>query len=136
MEYPSFPFMIKSKSFPLANDFTASQMNTWKTFWTSLFHMAKVRGIETFIVNWNIAVSPEFAQAYHVSEYSDQSDIVKQYTRESVTQVINEYPELDGIGVTLADWMGTFDEKMTPQQREDWIEQNIRSGYEGSKQAG
>jgi hypothetical protein len=123
-----FPFMIKSKTFPLANNFNEAQMNAWRSFWTSLFHMAKVRGIETFIVNWNIAVSPEFAKAYHVSEYSDQSEIVKQYTRSSVTQLINEYPDLTGIGVTLADWMGTFDEKMTPQQREDWIEETFVKG--------
>ncbi|MEO5581655.1 MAG: hypothetical protein ABIR66_03110, partial [Saprospiraceae bacterium] len=90
--------------------------------------MVKVRGIETFIVNWNIAVSPEFAKAYHVSEYSDQSDIVKQYTRTSVTQLINEYPDLNGIGVTLADWMGTFDEKMSPQERENWIDETFVKG--------
>lgn len=127
-----FPFMIKSTAFPLANDYNDDQMRDWQSFWTALFHMAKVRGIETYMVNWNIAVSPQFAKAYHVNEYSDQSDLVKQYTKGSVTQVINEYPELTGLGVTLADWMGTFDEKMTPQQREDWIEETFVKGMKAA----
>ncbi len=123
-----FPFMIQSKSFPLANAFSEMEMREWKQFWTSLFDMAGKRGIQSFVVNWNIAVSPAFAKNYHVSEYSSLSDTVKKYTRESVTQLIDEYPGLTGIGVTLADWMGTFDEKMTPQQREDWIEETFVAG--------
>jgi hypothetical protein len=58
---------------------------------------------------------------------------VKNYTRESVTQVINEYPDLTGLGVTLADWMGNWGKNlMTPKQREDWIEATF---VEGMKQA-
>jgi hypothetical protein len=127
-----FPFMIKSTAFPLANDYNDDQMQEWQSFWTTLFHMAKVRGIETYVVNWNIAVSPQFAKAYRVNQYSDQSELVKQYTKASITQVINEYPELTGLGVTLADWMGTFDEKMTPQQREDWIEETFIQGMKAA----
>ena len=127
-----FPFIIKSKSFPLANEFSDLEMQEWKQFWTSLFAMASERGIQSFVVNWNIAVSPSFVKNYHVSEYSSLSDTVKQYTRESVTQIIDEYPGLTGIGVTLADWMGTFDEKMTPQQREDWIEETFVAGMKAA----
>ncbi len=127
-----FPFMIKSKNYPMANDFTPMEMQQWKDFWKELFHMAKVRGIQTFIVNWNIAVSPEFAKAYEAQEYNDLSEQIKIYTKESVTQVINEYPDLTGIGVTLADWMGTFDNKMNPQQREDWIEETFVAGIKNA----
>jgi hypothetical protein len=128
-----FSFMIKSKNFPLANSFSETEMEEWRVFWKSLFKMAKERNIETFIVNWNIAVSPEFAKAYDANQYSDLSENVKKYTKESVTQVIDEYPNLTGIGVTLADWMGTFDDKMTPQQREDWIEETFVAGMKEAK---
>jgi len=127
-----FPFMIRSKSFPFANEFTEQEMQDWKQFWTSLFEMAGTRGIQTFVINWNIAVSPSFAKNYGVPEYSSLSDTVIRYTRESVTQLIDEYPGLTGIGVTLADWMGTFDEKMTPQQREDWIEKTFVAGMQAA----
>lgn len=127
-----FPYLIASKSFPGANPFTEAELKTWQNFWKALFRMAKIRGIQTFIVNWNIAVSPEFAKTYGVEEFSDLSDSVKRYTRESVTQLIDEYPDLTGIGVTLADWMGTFDEKMSPQQREDWIEETFVAGMKAA----
>lgn len=123
-----FPFMIKSANFPEATPFSDQEMEEWQNFWKSLFSMAKQRGIETYIVNWNIVVSPEFAEAYNASEYDDLSEQVKRYTRESVTQLINEYEDLTGLGVTLADWMGTFDESMTPQEREDWIEDTFVEG--------
>lgn len=127
-----FPYMIKAANFPDATPFSDPEMESWQQFWEKLFKMAKARGIQTFIVNWNIVVSPEFAAAYGAQEYNDLSEQVKRYTRESVTQVINEYEDLTGLGVTLADWMGTFDEKMTPQQREDWIEQTFVAGMKAA----
>ena len=124
-----FPFMIRSTNFPKATSFDDREMEQWQAFWETLFRMAKDRGIQTFIVNWNIVVSPEFAAAYGADEYNDLSDQVKQYTKESVTQLINEYEDLTGIGVTLADWMGNFEKvEMTPQKREDWIEETFVAG--------
>ncbi|WP_439487185.1 hypothetical protein [Algoriphagus sp.] len=124
-----FPYMIISENYPKASSFSKEEMQEWKIFWKTLFRMAKIRGIQTFVINWNIVVSPEFAEAYGVEEYNDLSDVVKNYTKESVTQVINEYEDLTGIGVTLADWMGNFgEEEMTPQKREDWIEETFVAG--------
>jgi Glycosyl hydrolase family 20, domain 2 len=134
-----FSFMVKPTNFPEANNFSPQEMAQWKHFWTSLFRMAKDRGIEPFIVNWNIAVSPEFAQKYGVQERNDTSAIVKRYTREVVTQVIDEYPDLAGIGITLADWMSNFksqDRKlpeMTPKDREDWIEETVVAGIKAAR---
>ena len=133
-----FSYMVKPKNFPGANNYSENEMSEWKTFWTSLFRMAKERGIEPFIVNWNIAVSPEFAKTYGVRERNDTSEIVKRYTREVVTQVINEYPDLAGIGITLADWMSNFSgpnsslPEMTPKDREDWIEQTVVAGIKAA----
>ncbi|MCH6233155.1 hypothetical protein [Cognataquiflexum rubidum] len=129
-----FPFMITSTNYPKATPFNQDEMAEWKTFWKTLFRMAKLRGIQTFVINWNIVVSPEFAEAYGVKEYNDLSDVVKNYTKESVTQLINEYEDLTGIGVTLADWMGNFgEEEMTPQKREDWIEETFVAGMKAAK---
>jgi hypothetical protein len=133
-----FSYMVKPTNFPKANSFTDEEMKSWKEFWTSLFRMAKDRGIETFIVNWNIAVSPEFAAAYGVNERNDTSSVVKKYTREVVTQVINEYPDLSGIGITLADWMSNFRSansplpEMTAKDREDWIEETVVAGIKAA----
>ena len=133
-----FSFMVKPVNFPGANSFSEKEMSEWKKFWTSLFRMAKERGIEPFIVNWNIAVSPEFATEYGVRERNDTSEIVRRYTREVVSQVINEYPDLAGIGITLADWMSNFTSQnsslpqMSAKDREDWIEQTVVAGIKAA----
>ncbi|MFH0758122.1 MAG: hypothetical protein V2B15_12615 [Bacteroidota bacterium] len=91
--------------------------------------MARERGIETYLVNWNIVVSSEFADAYGADVHNDLSDQVKRYIRESVTQLINEYEDLTGLGVTLADWMGNWGEqKMSPADREQWIRESFVEG--------
>lgn len=112
-----FPYMVKLKDYPEACPFTDREMEDWKAFWKNLFRMAKDRGIDVFIVNWNIVVPKSFAEKHNVPELNDTSQVTLDYTRESVLAVINEYEELGGIGVTLADWMNN----MTAAQREDWI---------------
>jgi hypothetical protein len=124
-----FPYMIRSKNYPEATPFNESELNEWKNFWKTLFRMAKDRGIETYLVNWNIVVSEAFANHYDAKIHDDRSALVRKYTAESVTQLINEYDDLTGLGVTLADWMGNWgDDKMTPGEREKWIEDTFIEG--------
>jgi hypothetical protein len=112
-----FPYMVKLEKYPEASPFTDKEMDDWKIFWKNLFRMAKDRGIDVFIVNWNIVVPETFAKKHGVPVLNDTSAITREYTRESVLKVINEYEELGGIGVTLADWMNN----KSAAQREDWI---------------
>ncbi|MBW8003248.1 MAG: hypothetical protein FVQ80_14725 [Planctomycetes bacterium] len=123
-----FTYMIRPKNFPKACSLSDEELEEWQDFWRQLFKMAKQRGIETYIVNWNIVVPHEFAKAYGAKYENDTSPIVRQYTRECITQLINEYDDLTGIGITLADWM----EGMTPEQRGDWT---LETFIEGIKQA-
>ena len=128
-----FTFMIKPKNFPEASPFTDQEMKEWQNLYKSIFRMAKERGIDSYIVNWNIYVSPEFSKAHNVAmdnldhnihAKGDTSEIVKRYTRESVTQVLEEYPGLSGIGFTHGEAMW----EMTPQQRQDWFKETILEG--------
>jgi hypothetical protein len=129
-----FPYMIRAHNYPQATHLDDKELTDWQHFWKALFSMAKDRGLETYIVNWNIVVSPEFAEAYGADVHNDRSELVKKYTRESVIQVINEYEDLTGLGVTLADWMGNWGEKgkMTPTEREDWIEDTFVAGMKAA----
>jgi hypothetical protein len=95
--------------------------------------MARERCIDTYLIPFNIFVSPEFAKAHHVAldnlEHhffvnGDTAGIIKRYTRESVTQVLKEYPDLTGFGLTLGEGMAG----MTPKQREDWMSETIIAG--------
>jgi hypothetical protein len=122
-----FNYLVKTDKYPEACGFTDQEMKEWKQFWSTLFRMAKNRGIETYLVNWNIFVSPEFARAHGVAEYSidgtyyvekgDTSEIIKDYTREVVREVINQYPDLTGLGITLGEGMGG----MQAAERQQWL---------------
>jgi hypothetical protein len=133
-----FPYMIRAKNFPEASRFSDAELAEWRQLFQAIFKMARARGIDTYLVNWNILVSPEFAKAHGLSGtnfypnykgQADTSEIVKRYTRESVTQVLEEYPDLTGFGFTLAEQMGG----MTPHQRQDWIEETIIAGMRAAK---
>jgi hypothetical protein len=64
-----FTFMVRPTHFPKACPFDDKQLADWQNFYRSLFRMAADRGIESYIVNWNIFVSPEFSEAYGAAEY-------------------------------------------------------------------
>ncbi len=132
-----YMFMVKSKSFPQASPFSDEEMAEWQSFWKKLFKMAKQRGIDTYIVNWNIFVSEEFSKVYNTAEYSTSSgffgegetnQIIEAYTREMVTQTINEYDDLTGIGLTLGERMGG----MTSEERRDWIDSTLIAGLKAA----
>jgi hypothetical protein len=128
-----YTFMIKPKNFPEASPWNDAEMAAWKNLFGNIFRMAKERGIDTYVVPFNIFVTPEFSKAHNVAMDNlehhffvkgDTSDIVKRYTRECVTQLLQEYPDLTGMGLTLGEGMGG----MTPQQREDWMKATIIEG--------
>ncbi|MBW6535127.1 MAG: glycoside hydrolase family 20 zincin-like fold domain-containing protein [Mariniphaga sp.] len=129
-----FHYMVKTEKYPEACGFSDEEMAGWKKFWNYIFREAKNRGIETYIVNWNIFVSPEFAKAHSVAEYSinneyfinlgDTSEIVKDYMRESVKAVIDTYPDLTGLGISHGEGMGG----MTPEERQIWMLESIIQG--------
>jgi hypothetical protein len=133
-----FNYLVKTKKYPEACGFSDKEMAEWETFWTTLFRMAKNRGIETYLINWNIFVSPEFAKAHNVAEYcirgdyivdqGDTSEVIKDYTRECVKEVIDKYPDLTGLGITLGEGMGG----MTADEREEWL---LESFVEGMRMA-
>ncbi|MDT0687740.1 hypothetical protein [Autumnicola psychrophila] len=133
-----FVFMIKPKNFPEASPFSDKEMEEWKHLHREIFRMADERAIDTYIIPFNIFVSPEFSEAHNVARENvypnyyipgDTSEIVKRYTRESITQMFQEYPTLTGLGLTLGEGMAG----MTPQQREDWIYETY---IEGMRQVG
>ena len=128
-----FPYMIRPKNFPLACSFDDDELKDWQNFWHTLIQMAKDRGIDTYLVNWNIFVSEGFKTHYDSTAKSDtdrssgtacNSPLIEQYTKECVTQVINEYPNLAGLGISLGEAMTG----MSPVEREAWITRTFGAG--------
>ncbi|WP_114750953.1 glycoside hydrolase family 20 zincin-like fold domain-containing protein [Pleomorphovibrio marinus] len=128
-----FAYMIKPKNFPEASPFGEAEMEEWIDLHQEIFKMAHERALDTYLIPFNIFVSEEFAKAHGVAEGNyyphyyvdgDTSAIVKRYTRESITQVLNEYPTLTGLGFTLGEGMAG----MTPDQREKWMNETYIAG--------
>jgi hypothetical protein len=125
-----FTYMIRPKDFPEACPFSDAELAEWQQFWHKLFRMASDRGIKTYIINWNIFVSPAFARAHNVCSYckpegsdhygpGETNDLIKRYMKQCIRQTLEEYPELTGIGTSLGEQMNS----MTPQERQDWIDE-------------
>ncbi|NND08835.1 MAG: hypothetical protein HKN87_20885 [Saprospiraceae bacterium] len=128
-----YTFMIKSKNFPEASPWTAEELAGWENLYRHIFKMAKERALDTYIVHWSIFVSEAFANAHQVAEKSfyphyyvqgDTSEIVRRYLRESVKQVLEEYPDLDGIGISHGEGMAG----MTPLERQEWMDDVLIAG--------
>ena len=129
-----FSYMVKTAKYPEGCSLSDEELVEWQKFWHTLFRMAKNRGVETYLINWNIFVSPEFAKAHNVCDYclegkhfvpqGDTSAVTKDFYRESIKAVIDTYPDLTGLGITLGEGMGN----MTAEARQEWILENYIQG--------
>jgi hypothetical protein len=129
-----FSYMVKTEKYPEGCSLNDTELAEWQKFWKSLFRMAKNVGIETYLVNWNIFVSPQFAKAHNVCNYciegkhfvpqGDTSSITKDFYKESIKAVIDTYTDLTGLGITLGEGMGN----MTAPERQNWILENYVQG--------
>ncbi|HTO05346.1 MAG TPA: hypothetical protein VL069_16680, partial [Opitutus sp.] len=128
-----FTYMVQPQNFPEASPWSKEEFTKWQHLYREIFRMAKERSLDTYIVHWSIFVSREFAEAHGVAKTNfyphyyvpgDTSEIVRRYIRESVTQVFNEYPDLDGIGLSHGEGMAG----MTPLERQRWMDDVIVAG--------
>lgn len=123
-----FPYLIRPTGYPEACPFDDETLDDWQSFWRTVFRLASDRGIETYLLNWNIVVSPAFAAAYDVDRFNDRSELVREYTRTCVSEVLDAYPLLDGLGVSLCDWM----EGMSPREKQAWFEETFLAGIDAA----
>lgn len=134
-----YMYMVKSPSYADVSPFSDEEMTEWETFWKGLFGMAKARGIQTFVVNWNIFLPKNFVKKYGAGNYmsEDGADFygegvsnphIETYMREVVTTTINTYEDLTGIGITLGERMGG----MTSKERSEWADRTMIAGLKAA----
>jgi hypothetical protein len=128
-----YTFMIRPRNFPEASPWSAAEMAEWQRLYHGIFRLAKERALDTYIVHWNVFVSRAFAEAHGVAGQNfyphyyvpgDRSELVRRYLRECVTQVLEEYPDLDGIGISHGEGMAG----MTPLERQQWVDDVLIAG--------
>ncbi|MFL6617292.1 MAG: glycoside hydrolase family 20 zincin-like fold domain-containing protein, partial [Povalibacter sp.] len=128
-----FTYMVQPKNFPEASPWSSQEFAQWQQLYRGIFRMAKERGLDTYVVFWSIFVSKEFSEAHNVATQNfypnyyvpgDTSELTRRYLKESVTQVLQEYPDLDGIGVSHGEGMAN----MTPLQRQQFVDEVLIAG--------
>ena len=130
-------FMVdQSRRFPNAS-LPAHELTAWRKLYAGIFKEAQDRGTESYIVNWHIFVSEPFKRHYDKNASSDTDgtggsgstdQIVKVYNRDGITQVLDEYPDLAGVGLTFGDRM----HGMSTQEQVKWIEDVFFSGIKAA----
>jgi hypothetical protein len=109
--------MVRIPKYPEAADVPAVELDRNIAFFRQLFQMAADRGLDTYLVTWNIHVSRAFAQAHHVPAAGFDSVQIRDYQREAIKALFATYPMLTGLGTTAGERM----EAMTAKQKMDWI---------------
>src|SRR5690606_36442518 len=128
-----YTFMVQPKNFPEASPWSKREFERWQHLYREIFRMSKERALDTYIVHWSIFVSEEFSKAHGVAKENfyphyyvpgDTSALVRRYLRESVKQVLAEYPDLDGTGISHGEGMAG----MTPLERQQWMDDVLIAG--------
>jgi hypothetical protein len=109
--------MVRVPKYPEATDVPPAELDRNIAFFRQLFQMAADRGLDTFLVTWNIHVPRSFAQRHQIPAAGFDSPLVRDYQREAIKALFATYPMLTGLGTTAGERMDV----MTVKQKLDWI---------------
>lgn len=112
-----FDRMTRIPKYPEATDVPPAELDRNIAFFRSLFQMAADRGLDVYMVTWNIHVSRAFAKAHNVPLHGFDSPLVRDYNREAIKALFATYPTLTGVGTTVGERMPN----MTLREKLDWV---------------
>ena len=109
--------MVRIAKYPEATDIPSAELDRNIAFFRQLFQLAADRGLDTYLVTWNIHVSRAFAGRHQIPSSGFDSPLVRDYQREAIKALFATYPMLTSLGTTAGERMG----KMTVRQKMDWV---------------
>ena len=109
--------MVRIAKYPEATAVPAAELDRNIAFFRQLFQMAAERGLDTYLITWNIHVSRAFAERHNIEAAGLDLPLVRDYQREAIKALFATYPMLTGLGTTAGERMGT----MPVKERLDWI---------------
>ncbi|MGH9534036.1 MAG: hypothetical protein ACRD2E_04170 [Terriglobales bacterium] len=112
-----WPELVSVPGYPEASRLAPARLRAQVAFFHWLFHMAWERGLDVYLVTWNVDLPPSFARAHHLPERDVNTPVVRRYLRAAIRAVLREYPHLRGLGTTQGEQMGVI----TPDRRAAWI---------------
>jgi hypothetical protein len=112
-----WPQLVSLRKFPEADRLSPARMRRQEAFFHWLFHAAWERGLDVYLVTWNVDLPPGFARANHLPERNVNTPLVRRYLRAAIRAVLREYPHLTGLGTTQGEQM----RPIPPDRRAAWI---------------
>ncbi|MCC6127350.1 MAG: hypothetical protein IT426_20505 [Pirellulales bacterium] len=115
--WSSHPYdqMVRLEKYPEATTLSQEQLDKNIAHFHKIFQLAKSYGLDTYLVTWNIHISPGFRAAYKVRDGQD-SPLIRDYQKECIKELFREYPELTGMGTCPGENM-----PMSAAANAEWI---------------
>jgi hypothetical protein len=124
-----FEMMFRLDKYPEATPYTDAEIQRFKEVYTFIFHHAARRGIRTWIVTWNLRITPAIAKGLGLPQevaarplnrkdvrMRQSQEVVKDYYIESIKTLLMTYPELTGLGTSNSEELvGTV------EARQQWV---------------
>ena len=144
-EHP-FHMMFRLEKYPGTCPYSDEELEIYKQLYKFIFGYAKSRGIDVYIITWNIRLPPfmakglglpaEFGNGYKIGYNQIQSDfkntqditdghydairqhldVVKDYFKECIKTLVMTYPDLKGLGTNGAEEMAG-----SAEERHQWV---------------
>jgi len=138
--------MVKSEKYPEAACLSQEELERNINLFKKIFAMAKERGIETYIWNWNIFVTEQFAEAHNIPDKGGNgwpnkdrdNPLVNDYTKEYVKALVKTYPDLTGVAACPGERMPAQGVRHHWRNRDiswrnaEWIEKTYFAGIKES----
>lgn len=150
-----FPMMFRLQKYPGTCPYQDRDLETYKRLFHFILRHANDRGMKTWLITWNIRITPEIARGLglpeELGEMSAQFDlihdkhnglpvpiemtygsrqsqeIIGDYFVECIKTLLLTYPELDGIGTNCAEEM-----EGDAATRQAWVKKYYREGIRAS----
>ena len=124
-----FEMMFRLDRFPGTTPYTDVEIARFKSVYRFIFGYAKKLGIKTYLITWNLRISPVIARGLGLPEelggsthdvrfitLRQHQEVVKLYFRESIKTLLMTYPDLTGLGTSNSEELTG-----TAEEREDWV---------------
>ena len=131
-EHP-FHVMVRVAKYPQTCPYSDAEMKQHQALWRHVFDHAMRRGLQTFLITWNIRITPVVARGLGLPEafgemggwydtittdraqianpvrrtfaMRQHNELVRDYFVEALTTLLQTYPELSGIGTSASEEM-------------------------------
>ncbi len=124
-----FEHMFRLARFPDATPYSDDQIEQAAEVYRFIFRYAKSLGIRTYLITWNLRISPAIARGLGLpAELGRQSHdprsialrqhqpAIRAYFREAIQTLMLAYPDLTGLGTSNSEELIG-----SPEEREDWV---------------